>query len=44
MTKTNNILTIVTNVDEFVDTGFRTGLWLSELTHFWKVAEKAGYT
>src|SRR5690349_11488403 len=22
--------------------GFRTGLWLGELTHFWDVAEKAG--
>jgi len=43
MQKTNKILTIVTNVDEFQDTGARTGLWLSELTHFWKVAEDAGY-
>ena len=23
--------------------GFRTGLWLGELTHFWDVAEKAGF-
>lgn len=43
MNKTNKILTIVTNAHEFENIGSRTGLWLSELTHFWKVAEGAGY-
>lgn len=40
---TNRILIIVTNVSEYEKVGFRTGLWLGELTHFWDVAEKAGY-
>ncbi|MGY0498230.1 type 1 glutamine amidotransferase domain-containing protein [Nocardia sp. FBN12] len=40
---TNKILIIVTNADQFEKVGFRTGLWLSELTHFWDVAEEAGY-
>lgn len=44
MAKTNKILIIVTNTDEFEKVGFRTGLWLSELIHFWEVAEEAGYT
>lgn len=39
----NKILTIVTNVDEFENIGAKTGLWLSELTHFWQVAADAGY-
>lgn len=43
MEKTNKILTIVTNIDEFTDIGAKTGLWFSELTQFWKVVEKAGY-
>jgi putative intracellular protease/amidase len=43
MSRTNRILIIVTNVGEYQKVGFRTGLWLSELTHFWDVAEKAGY-
>ncbi len=43
MPKTNRILIIVTNVGEYEKVGFRTGLWLSELTHFWDVAEEAGY-
>lgn len=43
MAKTNRILIIATNVDEFEKVGFRTGLWLSELTHFWDVAEEAGF-
>lgn len=41
--KTKKILVIVTNTDQFEKVGFRTGLWLSELTHFWEVADKAGY-
>src|SRR6185312_16998557 len=40
---TNKILVIVTNVAEYEKVGFRTGLWLGELTHFWDVAEKAGF-
>jgi putative intracellular protease/amidase len=40
---TNRMLIIVTNVGEYEKVGFRTGLWLGELTHFWDVAEKAGY-
>lgn len=43
MPKTNRILIIVTNVGEYEKVGFRTGLWLGEMTHFWDVAEKAGY-
>lgn len=42
MTSTNRILTIVTNVGEYQKVGYRTGLWLGELTHFWDVAEEAG--
>lgn len=40
---TNRILIIVTNTGEFEKVGWRTGLWLGELTHFWDVAEEAGY-
>jgi putative intracellular protease/amidase len=43
MSRTNRILIVVTNVGEYQKVGYRTGLWLSELTHFWDVAEKAGY-
>ncbi len=43
MPKTNKILIIVTNTGEYEKAGFRTGLWLSELTHFWDVLEKSGY-
>jgi len=43
MTKTNQILTIVTNAGEYEKVGYRTGLWLGELTHFWDVAEEAGF-
>lgn len=35
---TNRILIIVTNVGEYETVGFRTGLWLGEMTHFWDVA------
>ena len=37
------ILIVVTNVSEYELVGFRTGLWLSELTHFWDVVGEAGY-
>jgi putative intracellular protease/amidase len=43
MAKAGKILIIVSNADQFEKVGFRTGLWLSELTHFWDVAEEAGY-
>lgn len=43
MPKTNRILVIVTNVSEYEKVGYRTGLWLSELTHFLDVVEEAGY-
>jgi putative intracellular protease/amidase len=42
MNAIHRILIIVTNHDEFDKAGFRTGLWLSELTHFWETAEEAG--
>jgi putative intracellular protease/amidase len=43
MTKTKKIVIIVTNVSEYEKVGYRTGLWLGELTHFWDVAEESGY-
>jgi putative intracellular protease/amidase len=43
MPKTNRILIIVTNAGEYEKVGYRTGLWLGELTHFWDVAEEAGF-
>jgi putative intracellular protease/amidase len=43
MAKTKKILIIVTNVSAYKTVGYRTGLWLGELTHFWDVAEQAGY-
>lgn len=39
----NRILAVVTNVGEYEKVGYRTGLWLGELTHFWDVAEGAGF-
>jgi putative intracellular protease/amidase len=38
----NRALAIVTNVGEYEKVGYRTGLWLGELTHFLDVAEEAG--
>lgn len=43
MPQTNRILVIVTNVGEYKKVGYRTGLWLSELTHFLDVVEDAGF-
>jgi putative intracellular protease/amidase len=40
---TNRILTIVTNVGEYEKVGYRTGLWLGELTHFLDAVEKSGF-
>lgn len=36
------VLVIVTSVGEYETMGYRTGLWLGELTHFWDIAEAAG--
>lgn len=43
MATTDRILIVVTNADQFEKAGFRTGLWLGELVHFWDVAEEAGF-
>ncbi|MEU3389326.1 type 1 glutamine amidotransferase domain-containing protein [Streptomyces albidoflavus] len=40
---TNRILIIVTSAGEYESAGYRTGLWLGELTHFYDVAEAAGF-
>jgi putative intracellular protease/amidase len=42
--KTNRILIIVTNVGKYERVGYRTGLWLGELTHFYDYAIENGYT
>jgi putative intracellular protease/amidase len=44
--KNNNkkILIIVTNAGDYEKVGFRTGLWLGELTHFWDAIEQAGFS
>ena len=41
--RTNRVLIVVTNAGEYEKVGYRTGLWLGELTHFWDVAEEAGF-
>ena len=43
MPNTNRILAVVTNAGEYEKVGYRTGLWLGELTHFLDVAEEAGF-
>jgi putative intracellular protease/amidase len=43
-TNTRKILIIVTNTDEYQKVGYKTGLWLGELTHFWDVAEQSGFS
>ncbi|QSE84554.1 type 1 glutamine amidotransferase domain-containing protein [Rhodococcus koreensis] len=42
MTTRSKVLVIVTSIGEYEKVGYRTGLWLGELTHFWDVAEEAG--
>lgn len=42
MAGARRILIVVTGAREYRKVGYRTGLWLSELTHFWDVGEKAG--
>lgn len=39
----NRLLIVATNTGEYRKVGYRTGLWLSELTHFWDAAEEAGF-
>ncbi|MCB4857979.1 type 1 glutamine amidotransferase domain-containing protein [Sphingobium sp. PNB] len=43
MDRTGKILIVVTNVDQYDRVGFRTGLWLGELTHFWDAVEEHGF-
>jgi putative intracellular protease/amidase len=43
MAASKQILIIVTNAEQYQKVGYRTGLWLGELVHFWDVAQKAGY-
>ncbi|BFO68046.1 type 1 glutamine amidotransferase domain-containing protein [Chryseobacterium sp. KCF3-3] len=38
-----NILLIVTNVDQYASGKFKTGLWLSELTHIYHMAKEKGW-
>jgi len=40
---THRILIVATSAGEFQTVGYRTGLWLGELTHFFDIAEEAGY-
>jgi putative intracellular protease/amidase len=40
---TNKILIIVTNVGEYEKVGYRTGLWLGELTHFYDYVTDNGF-
>lgn len=37
------ILAVVTSTPEYEKAGYRTGLWLGELTHFYDVATEAGH-
>ncbi|MEU4254228.1 type 1 glutamine amidotransferase domain-containing protein [Amycolatopsis sp. NPDC026612] len=43
MTTPKKILVAVTSEGAYRKTGYRTGLWLGELTHFWDVAGPAGF-
>ncbi|HEU4658956.1 MAG TPA: type 1 glutamine amidotransferase domain-containing protein [Capillimicrobium sp.] len=40
---TDRILIIVTNVGEYEKVGYRTGLWLGELTHFYDYVRDQGF-
>lgn len=40
---TGRVLALVTNAADYQKVGYRTGLWLGELTHFQDVLEEAGY-
>jgi putative intracellular protease/amidase len=39
----NRILIIVTNAGEYQNVGYRTGLWLGELTHFYDYVRESGF-
>ena len=41
---TNRILAVVTNAGEYERKGYRTGLWLGELTHALDAFDEAGFT
>lgn len=41
--KPARILAVVTNASSYEKVGYRTGLWLGELTHFYDVALEAGH-
>jgi putative intracellular protease/amidase len=43
MAPTSKILITVTNTREFEKAGYRTGLWLGELTHFYDCVRQHGY-
>src|ERR1035437_8001169 len=43
MADKKSILIIATSAGKYEKVGFRTGLWLGELTHFWDVAKDAGF-
>ena len=43
MAQTEKILIVVTNVDQYDRVGFRTGLWLGELTQFWDAVVEQGF-
>ena len=43
MSKSNRILVIVTNAGQYEKVGYRTGLWLGELTHFYDYVTDHGY-
>lgn len=42
MKRAAKILIVVTNADQYETAGYRTGLWLGELTHFYDVVTEAG--
>lgn len=38
------VLAVTSSTPRYVHAGYRTGLWLGELTHFWDVVTEAGHT
>lgn len=43
MGKSGHIVIVTTSACEYTDVGYRTGLWLGELTHFYDVVTEAGH-
>ena len=43
MARTGRVLALVTSADRYLKKGYRTGLWLGELTHVYDVLCKAGH-